>query len=38
MGGSVFDLATSYDLTFENNLDYSEDNESRKRFYKSRKR
>jgi len=33
IGGSVFDLATSYDLTFTNKLTDQEDNELRKRFY-----
>ena len=37
IGGSVFDLATSYDLTVVNQLDYQEDNELRKRFYRERK-
>ena len=32
-GGSVCELATSYDLTFVNELNYAEDNERRKRFY-----
>ena len=36
IGGSIFDLATSYDLTFVNRLEYREDNELRRRFYQSR--
>ena len=36
IGGSVFDLATSYDLLFANKLNYEEDSERRKRFYKLR--
>ena len=34
IGGGIFDLATSYDLTFTNKLRYKEDNEHRKRFYR----
>ena len=34
IGGSVFDLATSYELTFTNKLENGEDNEERRRFYK----
>ena len=37
IGGSVFDLATSYEQIFVNQLGYSEDNEVRRRFYKERK-
>ena len=33
IGGSVFDLSTTYYLTFTNKLRYLEDNELRKRFY-----
>ena len=33
IGGSIFDLATSYDLTFTNKLTDQEDNELRKRFH-----
>ena len=29
IGGSIFDLATSYDLTFVNKLEYREDSELR---------
>ena len=36
IGGSIFDLATSYDLTFTNKLKYREDNEFRRRFYQPR--
>ena len=36
IGGSIFDLATSYDLTFVNRLEYREDIELRRRFYQSR--
>ena len=36
IGGSMFDLATSYDLTFTNKLDYQEESERRKRFYMRR--
>ena len=37
VGGSIFDLATSYDLAVVNQLGYHEDNELRKRFYRVRK-
>ena len=37
IGGSVFDLSTSYEQIFVNQLSYSEDNEVRRRFYKERK-
>ena len=33
IGGSVFDLSTSYYLTVTNSTNYQEDNELRKRFY-----
>jgi len=33
IGGSVFDLSTSYYLTFQNKVRYQEDNELGKRFY-----
>jgi hypothetical protein len=36
IGGSVFDLATSYDLLFANNLNDEVDSERRKRFHKKR--
>ena len=36
VGGSIFDFATSYDLTVMNDLEYLEDNELRKRFYNER--
>lgn len=36
IGGSVFDLATSYDLISTNKLDNRQDSERRKRFYKRR--
>ena len=36
VGGSIFDLATSYDLTVMNDLEYQEDSELRKRFYMDR--
>ena len=36
IGGSMFDLATSYDLTFTNKLNDQEDNELLKRFYMKR--
>ena len=36
IGGSVFDLATSYDLLFANKINDEEDLESSKRFYKLR--
>lgn len=37
IGGSIFDLATSYDLTFVNKLEYREDSELRQRFNQPRK-
>lgn len=37
-GGSVCELATSYNLTFVNKLDFAEDNERRNRFYEPRTR
>ena len=37
IGGSIFDLATSYDLSLVNETGFQEDNELRKRFYRSRK-
>jgi hypothetical protein len=36
IGGSVFDLATSYELLFANKLKDEVDSERRKRFYKKR--
>ena len=33
IGGSVFELSTSYNLTFINKLEHLEDNEVYKRFY-----
>ena len=36
IGGSVFDLATSYDLLFANKINDEEDLGSSKRFYKLR--
>lgn len=36
IGGSVFEIATSYDLTFGNELEFQEDTEKRRRFYMPR--
>jgi len=35
IGGSIFDMATSYDLAFTNKVSFREDTEKRKRFYRS---